>query len=634
MKKTIDLVTFQGLFSEKSFMVPDYQRGYAWETDQITDLLNDLDDLGMLDDFRMQDNLEEQSIRKKHHTGQIVVHKKHEQDSDTVKGVKYDILDIVDEQQRISTLVILISCLLRRLEKLGKTIPEARETAEELTERYLWKGNFRKIHLNKVTDSFFFDHILNPGDNHIIEPRHSSHQNLLNAKIEFERYIKENFSNLDPREEYQKTIKYIHRITNQLEFVYYEVNEEAEAGVLFEVMNSRGKPLTQLEKVKNYLLYTGEKICNKRDLIQLTENINRTWDEIIRSIYDAGDDGSEDSFLRYHWIIYPDQNEKKWLQDGRIDRTYDIHKAVKKTFNLREVSSDFLFDYLEDYLSSLRDSVKAYRDILNPNYTHSFVCDEYFRNNLINTMLSLSRIGRRAVVLPLLMAAYQRYFKQPEQLLQLFKYSETFIFRLTLLEKYASTGRSSLYWLASEILSKKLNNLEVIEKLRSSCKEYCDDNKLRSAFENMGRNFYSWGGLRYFLYEYERFLVINEKQNFDIDWRIFYQKRKEKTIEHILPQGDNTLEEEYWNMRFSNEEWSQLKDSIGNLCLTDWNQHYGNKGFDRKVGSIDSPDDEKVYRNSRWLQESRLKRFTDWTKDEILQRRDELIKFALERWQI
>ena len=68
------------------------------------------------------------------------------------------------------------------------------------------------------------------------------------------------------------------KVTNRLRFSLYEVDSEAEVGIIFEVMNDRGKPLTQLEMVKNYLLYAGASL-GVAD--RLTTQVNGAWSNIL-----------------------------------------------------------------------------------------------------------------------------------------------------------------------------------------------------------------------------------------------------------------------------------------------------------------------------------------------------------------
>ncbi len=67
-------------------------------------------------------------------------------------------------------------------------------------------------------------------------------------------------------------------------FTLYEVEEDSEVGVIFEVMNDRGKPLSQLEKVKNFLLYMTDNISDG-DVSRkgLADVINSSWKQILET---------------------------------------------------------------------------------------------------------------------------------------------------------------------------------------------------------------------------------------------------------------------------------------------------------------------------------------------------------------
>jgi hypothetical protein len=82
--------------------------------------------------------------------------------------------------------------------------------------------------------------------------------------------------------------KYLHwlselqnRVCDQLVLTIYPVEKDADAGVIFEVMNNRGKPISEMEKAKNYLLYLAAKL-ELDEPHDLAERINSTWTHILR----------------------------------------------------------------------------------------------------------------------------------------------------------------------------------------------------------------------------------------------------------------------------------------------------------------------------------------------------------------
>ena len=95
------LLTVQSLFGGRRFEIPDYQRGYAWSERQWSDLVDDLEAL---------------PATKDHFTGTLVL-KARELDGQLVdiEGQRYRAYDVVDGQQRLTTLVLLLEAIRREL---------------------------------------------------------------------------------------------------------------------------------------------------------------------------------------------------------------------------------------------------------------------------------------------------------------------------------------------------------------------------------------------------------------------------------------------------------------------------------------------------------------------------------------
>src|SRR4051794_19908462 len=113
------LLTVQTLFGGRRFDVPDYQRGYAWAERQWTDLLDDLDAL---------------PATKDHFTGTLVL-KAREADGQLVdiEGQQYQAYDVVDGQQRLTTLVLLLDAIRREVSALGM-----QPLADGITKSYVY----------------------------------------------------------------------------------------------------------------------------------------------------------------------------------------------------------------------------------------------------------------------------------------------------------------------------------------------------------------------------------------------------------------------------------------------------------------------------------------------------------------
>jgi uncharacterized protein with ParB-like and HNH nuclease domain len=68
---------------------------------------------------------------------------------------------------------------------------------------------------------------------------------------------------------------------------------------MFEVINNRGKLLSELEKVKNYLIYC----CVKLQATTLRETINSDWSDILRNLNTAGKTTQAEEGLSYGIVL-------------------------------------------------------------------------------------------------------------------------------------------------------------------------------------------------------------------------------------------------------------------------------------------------------------------------------------------
>ena len=170
-----------------------------------------------------------------------------------------------------------------------------------------------KLSLNEDTDDFFKKGIL-PESPSIAGPQVESAQRLSNAKKQIAEYLCTMGG--------EKSLQNLYRkVTTRLHFNLYEVETEAEVGMIFEVVNSRGKPLTELEKVKNYLLYTASSFdIGEDNRKEFAKSVNQAWADILKQLMAAelGSPAGEDQMLRAHWLMQYDPQSKNWEGHGSI----------------------------------------------------------------------------------------------------------------------------------------------------------------------------------------------------------------------------------------------------------------------------------------------------------------------------
>jgi len=213
--------TIFDLFSgEKHFLIPKYQRAYAWEDKQRNDFLEDIrnqreDKQYFLGTILFQDN-------KEIHDGFAQIY-------------------IVDGQQRMTIIIIFMRVLLTLLETKDKSKDYAREIR-----RYLKDKDVYKLEIMYMDNEFFKTYIIddNPFEHSLF--RTPSQKRLYFTKEFF--YSELNKLEVDTLRSYMKKIEMSRVLT-------YSVNDTAEATLIFETTNDRGKALTNLEKTKSFLMH-------------------------------------------------------------------------------------------------------------------------------------------------------------------------------------------------------------------------------------------------------------------------------------------------------------------------------------------------------------------------------------------
>ncbi|MDB4991502.1 MAG: hypothetical protein JWN04_6680 [Myxococcaceae bacterium] len=610
------LKPLQDVFQRRAFRIPEYQRGYAWDAQQREDLLSDLEDLDTSPGDKM------------HYTGTLVLHRGRHA-SKHLLGKSIDVVDIVDGQQRLTTIVVLLSVIARRFKEVGT--PDALEQARNIEETYIAYRDLQKLVPSGDSGGFFRDHVIGSAPNPA--PASAPERSLLAARTQFEQFFDRQLSDVPLADVLASLDRWLALITARLGFVEFEVRDEADVGVMFESMNARGKKLTQFELVKNYLLYAASKATSGEELHAITEDVNHTWAKVVR-ILDAAELSTEDdTLLRYHWRIWP---HAVALDGDSLSKTHDIHRALKSV--LRAPEHDLVLERIRDYLADLRLATHAFADIQAPRRDKAFASMGENVGPLVDRASAISRIGRSATVVPLLMAAVIRLGHDQPGMIETMRLAEAFAFRLSIVGSRANAGESKLALLARKLRDPVSSVAKTQDEFRDIIRFYAPDKTVQHYLlhpdgDSDDGNFYTWPTLRFFLFEYERHLLTCANKKVVLDWDEFYGRRTE-SIEHILPQGENTLKEPYWAQRFTAESWKRNKHRLGNLVATEWNSHYGNKGFDIKLGRPETDPSVKAYRNSRFQSERELARVAEWNEAAIQDRQETLAKFALERWRV
>lgn len=119
-------------------------------------------------------------------------------------------------------------------------------------------NTLRKLNLGGEDDAYFWQAIatLNPSP---LSPQTAGHKRLSRANGFFNEKLEEKLNASG-----NKLVEFLHKslglpteqkdASDRLLFLVYEVSNDLDVGLIFETVNDRGKPLSQLDKIKNYLI--------------------------------------------------------------------------------------------------------------------------------------------------------------------------------------------------------------------------------------------------------------------------------------------------------------------------------------------------------------------------------------------
>lgn len=614
----------KGLLQDKLIEVADYQRPYAWGEKQLRDLWQDLDLLGT----------------DRHYAGTLVLQRtdrvRHSQD-----GADLTVYEVVDGQQRLTTCIILLEQLRRRMDECpggaleDLDIDGARRDIAQLLRVNIGGVSRSRLRLGTDLDEFFDKSVL--GQEATDKDRLvAGEQRLLAAAVFFRTEISNLIEGTSEAEAARRLIELRARVCYRLRFLVYDVDSSAEVGVLFETLNDRGQSLSELEKVKNYLLYLSRQVPGEMGE-QLARTINRSWSEIFANMAALSID--DDSLLRAHWAVTEDPIQHNWEKTASIKKKFPRAKYVPSsgrlaggtggTVELPENLATELFDDLTTYVDSLRKCSAYLRDLYDPRAAYLAFADARIQDRVRRQSLALVRSGSVANFRPLLLAVRLNYPNDGALYLRLVELCETFSARAYVICVVKSNaGQSTLFW-AAHNLNQGRDPEAVIADITAHLWRLAPDEALRLNL-GAGVEWYYRRSHKYVLYEYELDAVRSASEL--PTWGEL-TTGDTKTTEHILPQ--NPAEGSEWWNDFSREEHAKLISTLGNLVLTRDNAAYSNKDYKLKRGQLGQESPRCYFSTSAFAREHQVaQQFDTWTPATIEERRQKIETWALQRWQI
>lgn len=598
------------------YVIPEYQRNYSWREEQIEQLFNDIasEDSG-------------------YYVGNLLV---------TNNRKSTDLCDVIDGQQRLTTLSLFLLAIWECLDNWRRSLPEEESQPYDAIENIAClKQDIKRQLLNEntklprirllETDRGIYNAMLGvmvgkpkgKWGNRSLPKRYHFIYNLFNDRTRF--------ATPQAIDAYYK--KLVSTTTLKI-----SVPDLSEAFTVFSSLNSKGLPLTLVDLLKGEFLAAAGKI--NEDHATAVER----W-TAFSNIFSEDESGDPNTTLTTQFLT---NNFDAFESDGKQSITKN--KALKK---YQQLISEH-YNQGENYLQTLIDRAHIFAYIArigNSNYPD---------NQIDNKLQNLSKLeSSQAYPLLLFLFCNAEKLQITNELYSILDNLVKFYVRrnITLVPK-SSNIRTRMLNLIHMINDENLTGRNVSICILDELKEMSEpDDRFANAICNDGIYDKNAKTTRFVLIDLERNLPGNSlinKGNPDTFDEYIKKNQPRWTIEHILPEGSLP---DYWKDAISPDDREQAESIqrkyvhlIGNLTLSPYNanlqqlpfvdeehpsqeeNNYTKSKRDFKehgtyVGlreclhlnaSIPSPS-ERIEDKTSWSIDD-IKRRTEWFKDRILER--------------
>ena len=567
-----ELKSIEQLFSgDTRYVVPKYQRSFAWGPDEIEELWEDL--------------LSAVSRGGDYFLGTIVLHK---------KGTGPQ--EIIDGQQRLACVSMVFSAIR------NVYLAAHDDRAEQLFITFLGAKDFTReapvnpnLVLNKINNEFYLQHIINSHNLEVVNTSlkdkglHESNRLLLHAYRYFLEKVTSEAANKGTRSD-DFIVPLIDCLRNSVKLITIPVTSEEDANLFFESLNARGKELAVSDLVKNRLYSeAGDQVARAQQLWEQMEM------ELARKPIPE--------FLRHFWIA------KKVDAKGLSVREKQLYRLIAQDVKDKKAAT---LKLLTDIASSAREYAKISDYSLWPD-------DDTYDDAFEETLNDL-RLFRVTQCNPILLNAIQ-CFQAPKDIAKTFRIVANFSFRFFII---GNQSPGNLERVSNSIaLSVRTGEYSTPGDVADAFRAINPDANFRSDFSLVVLPKARAKLARYTLYKLTNFL--SKQSSRSGGEQIANPDAKQVTLEHVLPQNPDSS----WLTAFSKGvNPFEYIYRIGNLTLltAKVNHDAANAAFSEKQRL--ALNDSKLAINLYF------RNLKQWGDKEIEHRQTELAKVALEVWKL
>lgn len=546
----------------KSISVPNYQRAYSWDTDltdkspkQVNTFLSDL-----------KDYVNSHSSTP-YYFGHFLFEEKGENE-----------YAIIDGQQRLTTTIIFLSALYKRLKEI-RNIEKVEDFDDDLYISYCNTIKQRSQYRFSTVDydnQMFRDYVIEQTSND-----RSDIDTLSKARIAdaFD-YFKARLADIEEKE----LLALFNAITHA-SCTTHVVKDAAEAVQMFIFQNNRGKKPTKLEIIKAQFMYHIHLHAPSEETEPILSEITERFAHIYKSISQIESYLDEDNILNY---------------------TVKICRN-----NLEDISST---DFVNENLGKIT-FIRDFTRLLVSCFTQVAKFLQQEKENMVYHALLVS--ADKGIMFPFIIKAMRNGMEQ-DGLNLLAKSLEQIFLRNRIIGT-----RANLLWRLNkcyqEMESNAMTVVNHIEwmKSRNDWWGFWNNEELARCL-NMGMNHQT---AKILLWKYENYLIASGKSGYS---PVRYDSIATPHLEHIAPQTENT-EADNGYCPYDEEFYNRYLECLGNYLLLS-----GSHNMSLSNGRFQIKRDSYTYLQ----QQSEVQRMTEndllWDKEKIHQRHLKIVNFLIQ----
>lgn len=365
-KLNVDQKTIKDLLTDKStnFLIPDYQRPYAWAEDECQTLWDDIFSFAF-----PENNKDLFSQSDEYFLGAIVTYKNSEGQS-----------EVIDGQQRLTTILLLLRAFYDRFENMAD---QPSKDTRKMISQCIWKtdefGNADMENL-KIDSEVATD---DEKEEFLSILRKGASSKMANSKYFKNYYFFETKINTFI-DEYPSYFAYLPaRILNNCILLPIEADSQDTALRIFSTLNDRGLPLADADIFKAQFYKFFEKIGKKTEFIDDWKELASVTDKIFNP---GTGTPMDELFTKYMYYIRASEGIRKTTTES-LRKFYEQDKYRRllsaDTMNNLKVLLDFWVSVVDQDEEVFKEEVLKKLLVLKyaPNGMWEYITSVYFLSN-------------------------------------------------------------------------------------------------------------------------------------------------------------------------------------------------------------------------------------------------------------